>query len=101
MAEHIADEELSIGNYVLTGGELPAMVVIDAVSRFIPGVLGKEESLEGIKGSYPVYTRPEVIEVKEKGKRTKKLAVPKVLLSGNHKEIGEWRKGGGIMKHES
>jgi tRNA (guanine37-N1)-methyltransferase len=81
-------ENLSIGPYVLTGGELPAMVLVDAVSRYLPGVLGKEESLEerrlGI--GVPVYTRPEVF--KWKGE---KYAVPKVLLSGNHAEITRWR----------
>jgi tRNA (guanine37-N1)-methyltransferase len=84
VAKYIADEEISIGDYVLTGGEIPAMIVVDAVSRLIPGVLGKHESLEEIKGSYPVYTRPE---------KFGKWSVPKVLLSGNHKKINEWRKG--------
>lgn len=79
----IADQEISIGDYVLTGGEIPAMIVIDAVSRLIPGVLGKKESLEEIKGSYPVYTRPEDFN---------NWKVPKVLLSGDHKKIREWRK---------
>lgn len=83
VAKYIADEEVSIGDYVLTGGEIPAMIVIDAISRLIPGVLGKKESLEEIKGSYPVYTRPEEF---------KKWKVPKILLSGNHKKIEEWRK---------
>ena len=83
VAKHIADEEVSIGDYVLTGGEIPAMIVTDAVTRLIPGVLGKKESLEEIKGSYPVYTRPEDFN---------KLKVPKVLLSGDHKKIKEWRK---------
>ena len=82
-------ENLSVGPYVLTGGELPAMIVVDAVSRHIPGVLGKEGSLEekryGI--GVPVYTRPEVLEY-----HGKKYPVPKVLLSGNHKKIEEWRK---------
>jgi tRNA (guanine37-N1)-methyltransferase len=87
VAQYIVDEEVSTGDYVLTGGEIPAMIVVDAVSRFIPGVLGKHESLEEIKGSYPVYTRPESIIINKK-KRT----VPKVLLSGNHKKIEEWRK---------
>ena len=81
--------ELSTGPYVLTGGELPAMILIDAVSRQIPGVLGKQESLEekrfGI--GVPAYTRPEVFIWKGK-----KYPVPKVLLSGNHKKIEEWRK---------
>ncbi len=89
--ETIVDEELSIGKYVLTGGELPAMVVLDAVSRLIPGVLGKEEShMEDSfskrlnrKKEYPHYTRPA---------KFKKMEVPEVLLSGNHKEIEKWRK---------
>ncbi len=81
-------QEISIGPYILTGGELPAAVVADAVSRQIPGVLGKKESLEENRGiGIPVYTRPEVL--KWKGK---KYRVPKVLLSGHHKKIEEWRK---------
>ncbi|MBU1178750.1 tRNA (guanosine(37)-N1)-methyltransferase TrmD [Patescibacteria group bacterium] len=80
-------QELSIGPYILTGGEIPAMAVVDAVSRHLPGVLGKKESLEEIKGSYPVYTRPEVFFAPG----GKKYKVPKVLLSGNHKKIKEWR----------
>ena len=92
VAEHIADEEISIGDFVLSGGELPALVVIDAVSRQIPGVLGKTESLEEIKGSYPVYTKPAEFVVKEKG-RKKVWKVPEVLQSGNHKRIEEWRAG--------
>jgi tRNA (guanine37-N1)-methyltransferase len=79
--------DLSIGPYILSGGESAAMVLVDAISRHIPGVLGKIESLEEKKGSYPVYTRPEVFEFKHK-----KYIVPKVLLSGNHKKISEWRK---------
>jgi len=85
----IVDMEVSIGEYVLMGGEIPAMVVVESVSRLIPGVLGKKELLkeritEG-KGfvEYPQYTRPEIF---------KKWKVPKVLLSGNHKEIDKWRK---------
>lgn len=86
----LIDEEISIGNYVLTGGELPAMVLIDTISRLIPGVLGKEEShMEDSfskklkrKREYPHYTRP----AKFKG-----IQVPEVLLSGNHKEIEKWR----------
>lgn len=81
--------ELSIGPYVLTGGELAAMVLIDAVSRQLPGVLGKNESIEekrfGI--GLPSYSRPEVFIYKGK-----KYAVPKILLSGNHKKIETWRK---------
>jgi tRNA (guanine37-N1)-methyltransferase len=81
-------EKVSIGSYVLTGGELPAMVVVDAVARQIKGVLGKESSLEETRIASPeVYTRPEKIVYKG---RTYK--VPKVLLSGNHKEIEIWRK---------
>ena len=97
VAQHIADEEISIGDYTLAGGELPAMVLIEAVSRHVPGVLGKHESLETIKGSYPVYTRPEIFIPKANGKAQsakhaiKKWTVPKVLLSGNHKKIKEWR----------
>jgi tRNA (guanine37-N1)-methyltransferase len=86
---NLVDEEISIGNYVLTGGELPAMVVADAVTRHLPGVLGKAESLaqeshtiEGIT-EYPQYTRPEVFG---------KAKVPAVLLSGDHAKIEAWRK---------
>jgi len=91
VAKHIADEEISVGDYILTGGELPAMIVVDAVTRLIPGVLGKYESLEEIKGSYPAYTRPEKFYPDPRNKR-KVWRVPKVLLSGNHKKIEEWRK---------
>lgn len=82
-------EEISIGPYVLTGGELPAMVVVDAISRHIPGVLGKEESLEEKRQGVgiPVYTRPEVFVYKGK-----KYPTPKILLSGDHKKIENWRK---------
>ena len=90
VAEHIADEEISIGAFVLSGGELPAMVVTDAVARKISGVLGKEESLEEIKGSYPVYTRPEVFY--PEGESGEAWSVPEVLKSGNHKEIEKWRR---------
>lgn len=82
-------EELSIGPYVLTGGELPAMVLIDAVSRQITGVLGKEESLEEkrLGVGVPTYTRPEVFTY-----RGKKYRVPKALISGDHAEIQKWRE---------
>ncbi|MFZ3011394.1 MAG: tRNA (guanosine(37)-N1)-methyltransferase TrmD [Minisyncoccia bacterium] len=81
-------KKFSIGDYVLTGGELPAMIIIDSISRQIPGVLGKYESLEEERvSSSEVYTRPEVL--KYKGKNYK---VPKVLLSGNHKKIEEWKR---------
>lgn len=81
-------QEISIGPYVLTGGELPAGIIVDAVSRHIPGVLGKEESLEEKRGvGIPAYTRPEVFEY-----GGKKYRAPKVLMSGHHKKIEEWRK---------
>ena len=89
VAKNIADLELSIGDYDLMGGELPAMVVTETIARLIPGVIGKKELLkERItkeKGfiEYPQYTRPEVF---------KKWRVPNVLISGNHKEIEKWRK---------
>jgi tRNA (guanine37-N1)-methyltransferase len=89
VADHIADEEISIGDYVLSGGEIPAMALAEAVSRFRPEFLGKYESLEEIKGSYPVYTRPEEFS---SGKGKKPWRIPKVLLSGNHKEIDAWRR---------
>ena len=91
VADYIADEEISIGDYVLSGGELPALVVMDAVSRQVPGVLGKTESLEEIKGSYQVYSKPAEFVIQEKGKRKKVWKVPEVLQSGNHKLINEWR----------
>ena len=92
-------QEVSMGPYVLTGGELPAMIVVDAVSRHIPGVLGKTESLEEKRYGVgvPMYTRPEIFEygnpafAKGYGGR-RKYSVPKVLLSGDHKKIAEWRK---------
>lgn len=82
-------EEISVGPYVLTGGEVPAMIVVDAVSRHIPGVLGKAESLEERRYGVgvPVYTRPEILKWGKKSYR-----VPKVLLSGDHKKIEEWRR---------
>ena len=92
VAQYVADEEISLGNYVITGGELGAAIVIDAVSRQIPGVLGKSESLEENQGSYPVYTKPEILRYKLRGTRYKSLRVPKVLTEGNHKLIDAWRK---------
>jgi tRNA (guanine37-N1)-methyltransferase len=81
-------KKVSVGPYVLTGGELPAATVIDAIARFVPGVLGKAESLERSRVSSPeVYTRPEVLVWKGK-----KYRVPKVLLSGHHAKISEWKK---------
>ena len=84
----LVDEEISIGDYVLTGGEIPAMVIIDSVVRLLPGVVGKEESLKEESFSagqleYPQYTRPEEYQGKK---------VPSVLLSGNHAEIKKWRE---------
>lgn len=88
VSELVCDEELSVGPFVLSGGEIAALAVIDAVARLVPNVLGNEESLSeeshneiGV-GEYPQYTRPEVF---------KKLKVPDVLLSGDHKKIKEWR----------
>jgi len=101
VAKYIADEEISIGEYVLTGGEIPALALVDAISRLVPGVLGKKESLReesfgrpGYK-EYPQYTRPEVFwpqGTRRKAQGGKGWAVPKVLLSGNHKRISEWRR---------
>lgn len=87
------DEEISIGNYVLTGGELPALVVVDSISRLLPGVLGKDVSSQDESHSapgyieYPHYTRPEVFTVGDNSYK-----VPDILLSGNHALIEEWRK---------
>jgi len=86
--DSIIDFEISIGDYVLTGGEIPAMVIIDGVIRLLPGVVGKEESLksESFEDNlldHPQYTRPPVF---------KGMDVPKILLSGNHKDIRKWRK---------
>lgn len=83
-------KKVSVGPYVLTGGELPAATVIDAVARFVPGVLGKSESLERSRVSSPeVYTRPETLIW-----RGKKYKVPKVLLSGHHAKINAWKRKG-------
>ncbi len=99
VTRYVADEELSIGDFVLTGGELPAMIVIDSISRHVPGVIGKKESLTEESFTlynkdakikyieYPHYTRPEIFEPNKKNKWT----TPKVLLNGNHKKIHEWR----------
>jgi tRNA (guanine37-N1)-methyltransferase len=81
-------DEISVGDYVLTGGELPAMIMIDCISRQVEGVLGDFNSLEETRAaSADVFTRPEVLVYKNK-----KYKVPEVLLSGNHKLIEEWRK---------
>lgn len=81
-------KKVSVGPYVLTGGELPAASVVDAVSRFVPGVLGKIESLEASRVASPdVYTRPEILTW-----RGKTYRVPKVLLSGHHAAIEKWKR---------
>lgn len=82
-------EDVSVGPFVLTGGELAAMIMIDSISRQIEGVLGDFNSLEETRvASSDVYTRPEILVYKKK-----KYQVPKVLISGNHKAIEEWRRG--------
>lgn len=85
--DKIVDEEISIGDYILTGGEIPAMVLIDSVSRYVEGVLSqesiKEESFSNNLLEYPQYTRPEVFEGEK---------VPEILLSGHHENIENWRK---------
>ena len=97
VAEKIADMEVSIGEYDLMGGELPAMVAIEAISRLVPGVIGKKELLKerisktGGFLEYAQYTRPEIFKTKD----GKKWKVPSVLLSGNHKDIDEWKKSHG------
>ena len=91
--EKLVDEKISIGDYVLAGGELPAAVIIEAVCRYIPGFVGKQESVEYESHAtagyleHPHYTRPEVFVA-----NGKKLRVPKVLLSGHHGEIEKWRQ---------
>ncbi|MDA2935840.1 tRNA (guanosine(37)-N1)-methyltransferase TrmD [Patescibacteria group bacterium AH-259-L05] len=106
------DEQISVGPYVLTGGELPAMIMIDTITRLIPGVISPESLQEEtfsfrkikknkleIKNSeleifheYPQYTRPEVFTYKDTSGRIKSFKVPNVLLSGNHKKIKQWRE---------
>lgn len=86
--EGVADREVSIGDYVLSGGEIPAMVLIDTVARLVPGVVGDQASLEqdafaGVAGGYPQYTRPAEF---------RGLRVPEVLLSGDHAAIERWRR---------
>jgi len=92
--EHLVDDEVSIGDYVLTGGELAAMVIIDAVSRLIPGTLGSENSAQEDSFSaglleYPQYTRPNSFEGAD---------VPDVLLSGNHGAVKEWRRRSSLVR---
>ena len=86
--DHLVDEEISLGDFVLTGGEIPAMAIVDAVTRLIPGVLGNADSIqhesfqEGLL-EYPHYTRPRVFRT---------FSVPEVLFSGDHKKVDRWRK---------
>lgn len=92
--QYLVDEEISIGDYVLTGGELPAMVLVDCLVRLIPGVLGDKNSLnfESFAGNlleYPQYTRPASYL---------RMKVPAILLSGNHKKIAQWRKDQAIKR---
>lgn len=86
IADYVADEVVSIGDYVLNGGEVAAMVVMEAVSRLLPGYMHTEES--STKEDHPQYTKPEIFEPK----KGLKWRVPKVLLSGNHAKIKEWRE---------
>jgi tRNA (guanine37-N1)-methyltransferase len=88
-------EEVSIGDYVLTGGELPALVILDTIARYVPGVVGDEQSVEEDSFSrglldFPQYTRPAECSATASAERV--LRVPEVLLSGNHAEIRKWRK---------
>ena len=92
--QYLADEEISIGDYVLTGGELPAMVLVDCLTRLIPGVLGDKNSLnfESFAGNlleYPHYTRPA---------NYRRMKTPAILLSGNHKKIAQWRQNQAIKR---
>lgn len=88
------DEQISIGDFVLSGGELPAMIIVESVARLLPGILGTDESIidesfsEGSLVEYPHYTRPEIFKTDDGGE----LKVPEILLSGNHAQIAKWRK---------
>ncbi len=91
-AQKMAVQEISIGPYVLTGGELPALVMIDSIARQIPGVLGNDISLEEKRvSSSETYTRPEIYKTKDSTGKLKSYPVPKVLLSGHHKNIDKWK----------
>jgi tRNA (guanine37-N1)-methyltransferase len=97
VAEHLVRDEISIGDYVLSGGELPAMVVMDAVSRFVPGVVGKSESVARESFSqglldFPQYTRP---------RDFRGMSVPEVLISGDHREIARWRRRQALTRTEA
>ena len=94
--EHLADDEISIGDYVLTNGALPAMVIIDAITRLLPGTLGddtssKDESFSEGLLEYPQYTRPA---------NFRGMKVPEVLQSGNHGDIKQWRHGKAKLRTE-
>lgn len=94
VAEHFTDDQLSIGDYILTGGELAAMVVVDAVTRLIPGTLGNAgsalcDSFSEAVLEYPHYTRPQDYEG---------MSVPRILLSGNHESIRRWRRGQALLR---
>ncbi len=91
---HVVDEEISIGDYILTGGEIPAMVLVEAISRLVPGVLGDpesivEESFAGDLLEYPQYTRPRDYQG---------FKVPEILVSGDHKKIRDWQKAEALKK---
>ncbi len=92
--EHLVTDEISVGDYVLTGGELPAMVIVDAVVRQLPGVLGSDESAQEDSHAnglleYPQYTRP---------RKFRDWEVPEILLSGNHAEIAKWRRRQSVLR---
>jgi|RhiMetdeSRZDD1v2_1073273.scaffolds.fasta_scaffold02121_4 tRNA (guanine37-N1)-methyltransferase len=97
------DEEISIGDYVLSGGELPALVIVDGVARLVPGVVGDEQSVAQDSFSrglldFPQYTRPAALTTTTGGGNGEALKVPEVLLSGNHAEIRRWRKRAAVSR---
>ncbi len=94
VAQHFTDDQISVGDYILTGGELAAMVVVDAVARLLPGVLGNEgsalaDSFSELILEHPQYTRPEHFEG---------ISVPEVLLCGNHETVRRWRRGQALLR---
>jgi len=95
--DEFVDEKISIGDYVLTNGNLPAMILVDSITRLLPGALGNEESFkqdsfyEDDQTEYPQYTKPEIFKYK-KNKKTVELKVPEILKSGNHKLIAKWKE---------
>ena len=92
----LASETVSVGDFITLGGEVPAMAIIEAIARLVPGVVGKRTSIE--KPDFPQYTRPEIFSPRLRqgfggqAKKGVKWVVPKVLVSGNHKKIDQWRK---------